>query len=121
MVRDTMQRIHRICLAFALLLIAARGFAGPLRIAYELAPTPPAMDKPARTRVQVDITGLSGETSVQMQMPVWSPGDYHVMNHAQYVQGLRARAVKDGAETALDVTKPDENTWEVQTHGAEAI
>jgi predicted metalloprotease with PDZ domain len=51
-------------------------------------------------------------------MPVWSPGDYHVMNHGQYVREFTAVTAKD---RALTFTKPDANTWEVNTEGEDTV
>ena len=41
-------------------------------------------------RVNMKISVDPKEKLVQVQMPVWSPGDYHVQNHAQYIMGLTA-------------------------------
>lgn len=45
--------------------------------------------------------------TVQVQMPVWSPGDYSVQNHAKYVQNLQVKQ----NNAALPVSRPDPNTW----------
>jgi predicted metalloprotease with PDZ domain len=97
-----------------LLLLAARVHAAPLRLVYTLAPAPPRAGAEARTCIQVRLIGLNGQDSVRLQMPVWSPGDYHAQNHAQYVRSARA-GTPDGEE--LPVAHPDPNTWEVETRG----
>lgn len=53
--------------------------------------------------------------TVDLMMPVWSPGFYRVEDYASRVQGLSARA-PDG-ET-LAVTQPQKNRWRVETKGA---
>jgi len=45
-----------------------------------------------------DLKALESE----LQMPVWSPGDYHVQNFAQYVRSMKASSGKDHA---ADVTR----------------
>ena len=55
---------------------------------------------------------IAGEPqSIALQMPVWSPGDYHVQNHAKYVSNLRAWDGDPNAGHPLTVTHPDPNTW----------
>ncbi len=48
--------------------------------------------------------------TVQVQMPVWSPGDYSIQNHAQYVQDVEVQQ-PDGK---LTVKHPNPHTWEFQ-------
>jgi predicted metalloprotease with PDZ domain len=90
----------------------------PLALTYTVSPHPAAAASPPHTDVAILIGGIRNEKSVRLQMPVWSPGDYHVMNHAKYVRDFSATGAGD---KALAVTRPDDNTWEVATEGAEAI
>lgn len=92
--------------------------SGPYALVYTVSPHPSAPASPPRTDVELTIGGLSGEKSLQLQMPVWSPGDYHVMNHGKYVRDFAALAPKD---QPLTVTRPDENTWAVATGGEETV
>jgi len=88
-------------------------------IAYELAPEVSA--PPRRLRVTMTFAAPPGANKVALQMPVWSPGDYHVQNHARYVQNVRAWEGDPADARPLVVAHPDPNTWEVQTAGAPRI
>jgi predicted metalloprotease with PDZ domain len=59
-----------------------------------------------------------GQTSLDLMMPVWSPGHYRVENYAGKVQSLAART-PGGA--ALEVGQPKPNRWRVQTGGAATV
>ncbi len=61
-------------------------------------------------------TGKRG--ALDLMMPVWSPGFYRVEDYAGQVQELSARAPEG---TALAVTRPQKNRWQVQTGGAPAV
>lgn len=58
----------------------------------------------------------SGNSWIDLMLPVWSPGYYVV--HAANVQDLQAR-VPDGG--ALDVTRRSRNVWRVFTGGAPTV
>ena len=70
-----------------------------------------------RVSVRLDLEDLSG-TSVDLTMPVWTPGSYLVREYARNVIELTASAA-DGR--ALTVTKPAKDTWNVALDGATAI
>src|SRR5215831_20921376 len=53
--------------------------------------------------------------TIELMMPVWSPGFYRVEDYAGRVQGLSARA-PDGK--TLAVTQPQKNRWRIETMGA---
>jgi predicted metalloprotease with PDZ domain len=53
--------------------------------------------------------------SIELMMPIWSPGFYRVEDYAGRIQSLSARA-PDGA--ALKVEQPRKNRWLIQTNGA---
>ncbi len=53
--------------------------------------------------------------TIELMMPVWSPGFYRVEDYASRVQGLSARA-SDGK--TLAVTQPQKNRWRIETMGA---
>ena len=38
---------------------------------------------------------------ITVQMPAWSPGDYHVQNHARYVQDFRADGLTGSRQTGV--------------------
>jgi predicted metalloprotease with PDZ domain len=56
--------------------------------------------------------------SVELMMPVWSPGFYRVEDYAGKVQELAARA-PDGR--LLPVEQPQKNRWRIQTGGAPTV
>jgi predicted metalloprotease with PDZ domain len=59
-----------------------------------------------------------GRASIQIMMPVWSPGFYRVENYATRVKELSAHA-PDGS--TLAVTQPRKNRWQIQTGDAASI
>src|SRR5690349_13369826 len=59
-----------------------------------------------------------GRASVELMMPVWTPGFYRAEDYARKVKGLAART-PDGKELA--VGQPRKNRWKVETGGAAAV
>ena len=59
-----------------------------------------------------------GAESVEVFMPVWTPGSYLVREYARNVEGLEASA-EEGAR--LEVTKTRKNRWRITTGGAERV
>ncbi|HXY35739.1 MAG TPA: GYF domain-containing protein [Planctomycetaceae bacterium] len=59
-----------------------------------------------------------GRESVELMMPIWTPGYYHVENFARHVLGLSART-PDGR--TLAVKQPRKNRWTVETGGARNV
>lgn len=60
----------------------------------------------------------SGRASVELMMPVWSPGYYKVEDYAANVRDLAAST--PGGET-LKVEQPEKSRWRVETRGARAV
>jgi predicted metalloprotease with PDZ domain len=58
------------------------------------------------------------QVSVDLMMPVWTPGYYRVEDYAAKVHDLAART-PDGAALAVERTKP--NRWRIPTNGAASI
>jgi predicted metalloprotease with PDZ domain len=56
--------------------------------------------------------------SVEMMMPIWSPGYYRVEDYAARVEDLNART-PEGA--ALVVEKPQRNRWRIHAQGAASV
>lgn len=56
--------------------------------------------------------------SIDLMMPVWSPGFYGYQNYADRVTSFAA-AAPDGAE--LDVTRPKPNRWTIVTGGRPSV
>ena len=76
--------------------------------------TPVLNQEPRRLDVTMILSVPEGAKKVQVQMPVWSPGDYAIQNHAQCLQNLKAVGQTPERESAaLAVTHPDANTWEI--------
>lgn len=70
---------------------------------------------PATKTFTVDITvPTDGRASVDMFMPVWSPGFYGLQNYAQRVSNVTATAA-DG--TKLDVTNATPSRWTIAAGG----
>lgn len=78
-------------------------------IRYTLTPRPPSGADGAApsTRVEIVIGGNRAGVPVHLAMPVWTPGEYRLQNHARYVRGLR---VTSGA-AALAVSHPASSVW----------
>ncbi len=55
-----------------------------------------------------------GRLTLDLMMPIWTPGYYVVEDYAAKVQELKARG---GSGATLAVTKPTPNRWQVQTNG----
>jgi len=87
---------------------------------YQLTPVVDAAQRLLNVQLSFDPTGDTGK--IELQMPVWSPGDYHFQHHAASVAHFEAFSVNDaGTETAVPVTHPDENTWQIAAAGAQHI
>jgi predicted metalloprotease with PDZ domain len=71
---------------------------------------------PPRIEVEMTVPEVQGDT-LEVQMPVWSPGDYHVQNHPKYVQKLTAQAERK----PLTLEQPEEHTWRIRTEGASTV
>lgn len=79
-----------------------------------------AMTKPATHLIEVEmrLKWAAGPQTVDLKMPVWTPGSYLVREYARHVQDL---AVKTAAGQALAWRKINKNTWTVDTKGAANI
>jgi len=60
----------------------------------------------------------SGQPTLDLMMPVWTPGFYRVEDYAGRVQSLVAKSA-DGV--ALDVARPKPNRWQVTTGGSVVV
>lgn len=108
-------------LLFVLFLAALTHLAPPARTAPAPEPIVYTVKFPAPDKhlAQVEATiPTGGQASVELMMPVWSPGFYRIEDYAGRVQELSARA-PDG--TALRVEQPKKNRWQVQTGGAATV
>lgn len=60
----------------------------------------------------------SKRTTIELMMPVWSPGFYRVEDYASRAQDLSARTA-DGQP--LTVEQPQKNRWRIVTNGAASV
>src|SRR5207253_8696319 len=75
------------------------------------------IEQPEARRAEVELQVESrGAETLDVRLPVWTPGSYLVREHQRHVDGLRAEG--DGRE--LQVDKVDKQTWRVRTSGARA-
>ncbi len=89
-------------------------------VSYTLTPIISGAASHIDVRLTFSITG--DPEKLLLQMPVWSPGDYHYQNHGKYVQNLTAVALTGGGRKVdLMVTHPDQNTWEISPGKATKI
>jgi predicted metalloprotease with PDZ domain len=59
-----------------------------------------------------------GRASIEIMMPIWSPGFYKVENYATRILSLTA---KSATGASLDVEHPADNRWRVLTGGASEV
>jgi predicted metalloprotease with PDZ domain len=75
--------------------------------------------QPEARRIEVELAvEARGAQSVDVRLPVWTPGSYLVREHQRHVDGLRALG-EGGAE--LPVEKVDKHTWRVRCEGARTV
>jgi len=76
-----------------------------------------AMSKPWThlLEVELDLRQHEASSSVDLDMPVWTPGSYLIREFERQVQDFSAEA--DGRSLAW--TKINKNTWRVKTNGAQ--
>lgn len=75
--------------------------------------------QPATRRLEAELSvETRGESSLDVRLPVWTPGSYLVREHQRHVDGLNARA-EDGRH--LPVEKIDKQTWRVAVQGARVV
>lgn len=92
----------------------------------EVKPVPPeiaytvSMTKPATHLLEVEmrVKWVQMPNSLELKMPVWTPGSYLIREYARHVQDFE---VKDASGAALVWTKVNKNTWGVDTKGAKEI
>ena len=74
-----------------------------------------------RVRVTLDLAAPGGgplPATVELALPVWTPGSYLVREFARHVLELSAG---DGAGAPLPVRKLEKNAWAVETGGAREL
>ena len=113
-----MSRLYRVVACVSSLIVCGCSGASQLKIEYSLKPVLPSANTAASTHVVIRVSGVKSEKTLRLQMPVWSPGDYHVQNHAKYVQQFTA---SEDLAKPLSFEHPDQNTWSIQTGGKDVV
>jgi predicted metalloprotease with PDZ domain len=88
-----------------------------LAITYALTPLPDA--EPPALRVEIFIPVVNPNEDIRLQMPTWSPGDYHIQNHARFVQDIHGDCVDEDA--FFNVQKEDANTWTIRPRPCKGV
>jgi predicted metalloprotease with PDZ domain len=115
---------RRRCLAAALLALLFRAPAAAQRapgtVERTLEPIRYVLRFPAPQTNYVEVTATipaDGRASVDLMMPVWTPGSYLVREYARNVENVAA--ANGGA--VLPIQKTQKNRWRVTANGARAI
>ena len=79
-----------------------------------------SMSKPATHLLEVEMRVRWNQmpTSLELKMPVWTPGSYLVREYARHVQDF---AAKNGSGNEIEWQKINKNTWQIKTNGAKEI
>ena len=113
-------------LAFFALAAAHAGAQDDTRNRASASPAPEiaytvSMTKPHTHMLEVEARlryTAGAPASVDLRMPVWTPGSYLVREFERHVQDF---APTDGAGRALQWQKVNKNTWRVETSGAREL
>ena len=91
--------------------VHAQSRLDPIMYTVRFAPDARAMD--------VDATfPARGRASLELMLPIWSPGFYRIENYATRVQQIAARTI---AGAPLDVHPATSNRWTVMTGGSASV
>ena len=71
-----------------------------------------------RGSFSIDLEDVHDPT-LDLVLPSWVPGSYHIVNYVRGFRGLSARALPEG--TALPVERVDKARWRVRTAGASKV
>ncbi len=115
--RPRLERRAHVCLAL-LLLLSAAGWAprapAPNPIVYTLSvPHPDTHEAEVRA-----VVPTGGRATIEMMMPIWSPGYYVVEDYAANVHDLSARTPEG---TRLTVEHLRANRWRIETGGSPTL
>lgn len=79
-----------------------------------------SMSRPATHLLEVEMSFQVKRhaDSVDLKMPVWTPGSYLVREYARHVQGFTAT---DAKGNALSWQKINKNTWRIPTKGISSV
>src|SRR5262245_57291624 len=115
-----MRRHSSLALRIAVALVALVS-AAPIAGAQSLEPIVYTVRVPAPDTHYVQVEArvpTGGRASIEMMMPVWSPGYYRVENYAEKVDEVSARTA-DGKVLAIE--KSQKNRWRMDTGGASSL
>ena len=87
----------------------------------DLAPIAYTIKFPDLAKHKAEITATiptEKSTSIELMMPIWSPGFYRVENYANLVENFTANTPEG---TRLTVEQPRKNRWKIQTNGAPVV
>ena len=74
-----------------------------------------SLDAAAQHRVTVEAVYPAAESSsLELWMPVWTPGSYKIRDYARHIEELQAF---DSAGEPLTIHRPSKNGWIVETRG----
>jgi predicted metalloprotease with PDZ domain len=74
--------------------------------------------KAHRLQVVIDIPEVSSP-AVDLVLPSWLPGSYHIQDQARYLRSVRA--AQAGTSTVLPVSRQDKARWRVATEGVSHV
>jgi predicted metalloprotease with PDZ domain len=97
------------------------GLTPPAGIARKLEPIVYTVKIPAPETHFAEVTAIvptEKRASVELMMPIWSPGFYRVEDYAGKVQALAARTPDS---KPLPVEQSQKNRWRIQTDGAPSV
>src|ERR1041385_1603538 len=110
-------RCSSITLLFLALALAATAQEQPLKIKYWLGMSQPSTHL-FEVTIEVALPDDEKTTSLDFQMPKWSPGRYAVFDFAKNVQEVKAReACPAGLDCTMpdsQITRVDDQTWRVK-------
>jgi predicted metalloprotease with PDZ domain len=84
-------------------------------IEFEVSAAPPTR---RRLSIRMTIPDISARETLEVSLPVWTPGSYLVREYARHVQSVTAQG-PDGQRR--DVTKRAKSTWRVECDGLETV
>jgi predicted metalloprotease with PDZ domain len=104
--------------------LSASAQAQSLRIGYQLSMSQPNSHL-FEVTIQIEIPNEGKVSSLDLQMPKWSPGRYAVFDFAKNVQEIQATSLcppnVECEQIKLPITRIDNQTWRVQTAGFNLI
>ena len=86
-----------------------------MQIRYTVRAAEPAVH---RGRFALDLADVS-EPTVDLVLPSWVPGSYHIVNYVRGFRDLNARAEPGGA--VLPVERVDKTRWRIATNGGTTV